>query len=444
MYFYNQIENDSFEFPSVCGIWKERKSNTLVLSFSQAESDMTEKEFIQDKQRCINTFLKAGYTIKPADKCTEPLLTLIKKENSDIVIFNCPTNLALINIMPTGAVIYGIQEILTAGGRKGIESLPERKKQINHSSKYSVTKGDPFKNEQGQTIIRHDMSDKRSYLRFSIPDNIVDEKLGYGIYAKKMLFMILEKINEQVYRDGEITRDYVTFPAQELIDRGLYKSPRSAREGFESAMDILTSIKAQGELWYSKRKSVSVYQLSVLFPTARYEEGGQCKVFLNQQIGDWKFIYQAFSILPKYYYELPNKPSELIYYIFFIARQHTEGIKKRGHFTISFRAIQQALHLPSEKETEHPKRDILDVIYNAIDEIDKAQIKYFHSEDLLSLYTENDNGTNITEILNEGYLNVNLTGDFAAPFIKIENDKIKGLKEAERRRQKALEAKQRK
>ena len=253
--------------------------------------------------------------------------------------------------------------------------------------------------------------------------------------------MLLEKINQQVFHDGKIIRDFITFPAQELIDRGLYKTPRSAREGFKSAMDILTSIKVQGEFWYSQRKIIRVYQLSVLFPTAKYEDG-QCKIYLNQQIEDWSFIYQAFSILPNYYYELSNKPSELLYYIFFIARQNTDKIKERGEFTISFRAIQQALHLPSEKKTQHPKRDILDVINNAIYEIDSAQIRYFHSEDLLSLYAEYNDNANITEILNEGYLIVNLSGEFAAPFIKFEDKRIKGIKEAKRRQLKALQAKQ--
>ena len=93
MHFYKHVENDSFEYPSVCGIGKDRKSNTLVICFSKAEADgMTEKEFIRDKKRCINSFLKSGYTIKTEDECTEPFLTIIKesKNNVDIVIFNCP------------------------------------------------------------------------------------------------------------------------------------------------------------------------------------------------------------------------------------------------------------------------------------------------------------------------------------------------------------------
>lgn len=429
MIFFNSFERNHAESPSVCGIGKDRKKNIFYLYFAK-EDDMTEEDFKRDKQHCIDTFIKAGYILQDGH------------ENNNIAIFICPTN-DLMKIIPTGAAIYGIQEMLTAGGREGIEALPELKKQVNHSSTYSVTKGDPMNNEQGLTLIRHDLSDKKSYLRFSIPDNIVDNNLGYGIYTKKIFLMLLEKINQQVYHDGKITRDYITFPAQELIDRQLYKSPRSAREGFESAMDILTSIKVQGELWYSKRKSISVYQLSVLFPTARYEDG-QCKIFLNQQIGDWNFIYQAFSILPKYYYELSNKPSELLYYIFFIARQHTEDIKKRGHFTISFRAVQQALHLPNEKKTKNPKRDILDVINNAIDEIDSAQIKYFGNADLLSIYAEYNDSANITEILNEGFLCIYIAGEFAVPFIKLEDKKIEGLKAAQRRQQKALEAKQQK
>ncbi len=376
--------------------------------------------------------------IKPELEKIEELKKVLSKFSKKAGVK--PTLLTGLQYMPTGTAIHTVQEVITAGGREGIEALPERKKQINHSSKYSVAKGDPIRpEEEGLTIVRYDLGDKRSYIRIGLPDNTIDKNLGFGIFSKKLFLFFLQKINQQVLSSEGVLRDFITFPAQELIDKGFYSVQRSAREGFESAANILTSIKLQGELWYSKRNAKHIFQLSVLFPTARYEDG-ECKVFLNRQV-DWGFIYQAFSILPDYYYELSNKPSELLYYIFFIARQHTEDIKERGYFTISCRAIQLALHLPSEKKTEHPDRDIKQQILNAIESIDKAQNKYFHDEELLFLSLEYEDEWNITQFLNKGYLQVNLSGEFAEPFINFEKEKIKKLKEAQRKKQKAIEAK---
>ena len=40
-----------------------------------------------------------------------------------------------ISSMPTGTAIHSIQEIITSGGREGIENLPAQKEQINHGAK---------------------------------------------------------------------------------------------------------------------------------------------------------------------------------------------------------------------------------------------------------------------------------------------------------------------
>lgn len=370
----------------------------------------------------------------------------IKHGKKKAIMPKMPSNLAGFFPMATGAAIFAMQEMLTAGGREGIENLPELKKRINHSTKYKISEGDPAKQEEsGLTIMRKDWNNRRrkNYIRVGLPDNVIDKKLGYGINAKKLLLFCLQKINQQILKNGEVTREFITFPLQELIEKGFYTSQRSAQTGFKIAASIMTSIRIEGEIGFSDRKPAKhIFQLSVLFPTTKYADG-QYQVFVNQQV-DWSFIFQAFSILPEYYYELSNKSSELLFYIFSIARQHTEDIKERGYFTLSCRALQLAMHLPEEKKTEHPDRDIKQAILNAIDEVDAMQNKYFHDEDLLFLSLEYKEEWNIAQFLNEGYLYVGLSGSFATPFIKVEEDKIKGIKEAQRKKQKALEAKNKK
>lgn len=89
MILFSQFECTNCEFPSVCGIEKDKPKNIFSLHFTQWE-DMTAEEFRKDKQRCINTFIKEGYTIQEERvECREGY-----KNNVDIVVFNCPNGVA--------------------------------------------------------------------------------------------------------------------------------------------------------------------------------------------------------------------------------------------------------------------------------------------------------------------------------------------------------------
>lgn len=346
--------------------------------------------------------------------------------------------------MPTGSAINTIIDIINAGqdGIKGIEEMPKRKAKFSHT-KYTVSRGDPLNNDGDKFIIRHDISKGRGYVSIQLPESLVKNLAGWSVATKKIFALILEKINEQAFNNGALIRNCVDFSIQELIERGIYSTLRSAVKGIKISANTLTGIKLEGRFTFKTGNTVefsSAYVMAVLFPTIEAKRG-QCTIKLNDDV-NWDFILQAFSILPNYYYSLPNRASELLYLIFAMTRQHTEDITKRGHFSISFRAIQQALHLPDEDKTTHPKQDIKDVINEAIDKIEKAHREHFgNDEDLLFLSAEYDDSWPITRFLNEGYLQVSLSGIFALPFIDIEEDKIKRLKKAQQRQQKALKAK---
>ena len=67
-----------------------------------------------------------------------------------------------------------------------------------------------------------------------------------------------------------------------------------------------------------------------------------------------EFLIQYFTFLSSYYFKLSNRASDLLYYIFYLARQNTKEIEERGYFTIGFRAIQHRLQLPSEIGNNNP------------------------------------------------------------------------------------------
>lgn len=307
-------------------------------------------------------------------------------------------------------------DALNAG--QNIADLPRRKKQINRNTVYEV-----MKNQEGNRRIIN-LSNKNAKISLELSD--IEKLTGNNKTAKKLFVFTLIKANEQVIHNGGLTRDYISFSLEELVEIGFYKVLNSARTGFKSGMDTLTSMKIKGSLKSTKTKRIEIESLEVLFTGARINRG-QCYVFFNSRI-NWNFLSQYFTILPKYYFKLSNKASDLIYYIFYLARQHTKQIEKNGYFTISLRAVQHKLQLPNEKESNNPQRDIKDVIENAIEEIEQEHSKYYKNTEFSILPVYNEAGS-IADYLESGYLKIGLAGDFSRKFVEISKRKMKKTKD---------------
>ena len=314
----------------------------------------------------------------------------------------------------------------TLGAGADIADLPARKRQVNHNTKLEVL-------ESGN---RRQINLKTQKAQVTIELADIDKLTGSNKPAKKLFVLSLIKANEQAIHEGQLTRDYISFPLQELVDIGFYKSLRSARTGFNSGMDTLTSLKIKGHIQQTRKKGSSIDALEVLFTGAKIENN-QCFVRFNYAI-DWGFIVQYFTILPRYYFALPNRASDLLYYIFYLARQHTRDIEERGYFTIGFRAIQQRLQLPNEKGAANPQRDIKQPIEDAIVQIeDGHNLVYGNMEfSLLPVYDET---ATISEYLENGYLKVELKGAFAETFIAISKDTAKQIEAAQKRQARITE-----
>ena len=314
----------------------------------------------------------------------------------------------------------------TLGAGADIADLPARKRQVNHATTLEVY-------EDGQ---RRQIQLKTPKASVIIELADIDKLTGSNKPAKKLFVLALIKANEQAIHEGQLTKNYVSFPLQELIDTGFYSTPQSARKGFNAGMDTLTSLKIKGHIQQTKKKGSSIDALEVLFTGARIERG-QCTIFFNERIS-WSFIAQYFTILPRYYFRLPNRASDLLYYIFYLARQHTKDIEERGYFTIGFRAIQHRLQLPSEVGNNNPDRTIKQPIEEAIEQIEDGHSGLYGNEDF-SLLPVYDEYAPIASFLDNGYLRVELKGSFAETFIAISKDTAKQIEAAQKRQARITE-----
>lgn len=286
------------------------------------------------------------------------------------------------------------------------------------------TKGDPTRAiyDKGGRVTtsgkRNSISLKSpaSDVTIEIPD--VDKLAKSNKGAKKILIYLLEKIGEQALNEGVMYNNKIIFNVQELVDKGIYKTFQSAVKGFQDSMDPLGTFQIKGEVRKSKKSTATQKITATMFPTMNYDRG-KCSISLNQDL-NWDFAIPFSMLLPQYYYSLNQKAADLTYLISYLARQRAEEIKETGCFKIKLRTVQARLNLPDETTAKQPRRDILEVIDKAMEEIEGAS----KSRDFTITMEAKIGNKDITqcstaEILDNGYLRVELKGDYAQDFIAI-------------------------
>lgn len=321
-------------------------------------------------------------------------------------------------VLPSSPASNLIYEILAVG--KDLGRL-YRKEEINSNTRYKIEGKDKQR--------RITLTSESSEITIEITD--IDKLAGSNKSAKKLFVLSLVKANEQILHNGKLGRDYISFPLQELVDIGFYSTLRSARMGFSDGMSILTSLKIKIK---SKRKTkvkvIESEELKVLF-TEVSRRNGQCFIYFNPRI-DWNFFTQYFTILPSYYFSLPNRASDLLLYIFYLARQRTRDIQEKGSFSISLRAVQHRLQLPNEEGCNKPQRDIKDPILEAIEQIETGHKKTYGNKELsLSLVCNEE--ASMGEYLDNGYLKVELNGGLASYFTDLAQKTEMKIIETEKR-----------
>ena len=323
--------------------------------------------------------------------------------------------------IPTSPATDIIFKVLGTHGKP--ESFIAANKKVNHSQEIDVLVDE--NSNKRQVIVKKGLS----AVTLEISD--IEKLTGNNKAAKKMFAFVLIKVNEQACTNGVLTRNYIRFPLSELTDIEYYSCPQSARKGFKAAMDILTSIKVMGKLHKGKNRKAEQSTLEVMF-TEAYIKNSICTVFLNERI-DWSFIFAFYTILPKYYFALPNRAGDLLYYIFYLARQNVRKIDEQGYFTISMSAIQQRLGLPDAGDTKNPQRDIINAIEAAIEAIEN------HNKDPAFIITPvYGKHASTTALLNNSYLKITLHGQYANDFIKL-SKKARNQKQADIKRRQAIE-----
>lgn len=307
-----------------------------------------------------------------------------------------------------------------AAGKEQLGELPERRKSTSHNS------GEISIDRRGHSrVITLEHAESGDKATISIKD--IDTLAGSNKAAKKLFVYILAKLNEQALSNGKQISNTISFPLEELVELGLYSSVRSARQGVTTAADTLTSLKIAATVSKGKKNKLEQAELAVIFPYCRIKKN-VVTVDLNPRI-NWETIATFFTMLPIYSFKLGTKAFDLIFYIFYLARQNVQKIRETGHFNVSMRAIHSRLMLPSEVENHDPTRTIREPIEKAIEDIENAA----NTSDFTITPHFNEGGS-VKEYLDNGYIEIGLKGEYAQTFIDLATRRSQQIEKAAKRK----------
>lgn len=327
--------------------------------------------------------------------------------------------------LPTAPTLYFFNELMTANGKQrqlkttaGNRKIQDRHKSIEYKPE-----------KEGFTVTQ---KEERNGNTISITIDNSDKITGKGV--KKCYAFLLAQCNKQNFKP------VIGFSLQEIVDRGMYSNLSNARAGIKAALDTLQKIKFSGTIKKGKKTIVQA-EAGILFYHYKIKNN-YVEVSVNENF-NIEFVAAYFAMIPLFAYSLDNTNAfDITQYIFTLARQNTTTIKKNGKFTISFKAIQSLLALPTETDIDpdkkfKPKQYIIDPILKAIADIEAAA-KNANNEDFKIDAIYNTNYKNYKEFL-EGYIEISFTGNIFDKLCEIADKQEARIEAAKNRRAKRLE-----
>ena len=258
---------------------------------------------------------------------------------------------------------------------------------------------------------------------------IINKDLVKSTATIKMFIFILAKATQQNFNPTCI------FSLKELVNLNWYSSISNARAGVEQLLPGVQSLQIGAKL--KKGKKYINQDNAVLFPYYRITNN-IVEVDLNEKFDFAALCYQ-YAIVPAWAFSLNNNAFYLIYYIF--TRLRAERSNK---LKLKLSLIRDQMALPTREEYKRknksfkPERYVKEPIIKVIEEIEAAieqkQIKNITIKKHFLI-----DAKNLEEWLLNGYIEVEIIGEYADKLKEIQENQTKII-EANTRRKEAARA----
>lgn len=325
-----------------------------------------------------------------------------------------------------------IYEAFTAGPH--FDRLADGKAEVNHKVFFDVQE------EDGKTVFEYQNS--RGTLFFSLPTNCLKEGGKTRSYAKKLFVILLIEWNRQQ------EADVVTIPLHRFYKKyAAYSKNNHTHRGLKKAIPLLAFISVWGNQKISKYKGRKAEHIQLAEKTPLFDRlslsNGELKFSVNPSFkAKKKLIFEFFPSLPTFFFNLSSNAADMLFHIFYIARQNLDTLERRKPFAVSFKAVHVALCLPKVQETHHHKQLIIQPLIDAVEEINRQA-----TGTGLSLAINGKPSKTTAEILNAYKIEASITGEMLVNYqpmierVKAEQEKAASYaRKKERQREEKLKA----
>lgn len=330
--------------------------------------------------------------------------------------------------------LYVLYDLMRAMAVGKIDEYVGRKTEISKGETITI---EPINNGAGRRITQ-----QKGKRKFIIEIGDISKFAIKTDNLRKTFMYTLSKLPRVISRRG-LTRDYIAYPAQELVDADIYSDIQKAINGFAHMVDALSDIKMKWEIPRRGKKKIQDndaddlqgFGLSVPFYHAKggHDNGQQLLMMLDASF-DWPALLEFFTIIPKKAFSAPTTTFDFLVLIFHQARQKNNYklIQTQGYFDIRNDHIKHWLFLPALSKTKNPRRDCIDPL--------KTSEKWIREniDDMgIDIPFKDENGVPLVDFFDNGITRISFTGDLKERFVELSmkrQEKQKELEANKRRR----------
>lgn len=415
--FFQKIKKGDFK---KCGINNNGRYEELQKKIKEAEIAIAKNPIDLEKLITIWPIFRLREQFTESELAALYYLQNPRTENA--LTEELITDYASIYNMPFGPFLFTTAEAIAHAAVKrefGPELTSTGKKK---NDRHKVVEVAPTKNGAGFQLT-HRKKGTTSVI------TVINKDLIQSTAAMKLFCFLLAKAAQQHFNP------VIKFSLQELVNIGMYSNITNARAGFKNHILAVQSLQLGGEI--KKGKKNVKQESGVLFYHNDIDQN-IVSVSVNENF-DIEFLASYYAPLPAWAFAVSDNAFEILLHIFTKART-----ERSTNFTVSLALIRDKLALPTKEEYAAKGKKfnagqfVKKPIIAAVDAINAAiEINKVEDIKVKPHYIINDR--NLEEWLINGYIEIDIKGEFAEKLKEIRGNQTKII-EANTRRKEAARA----
>ena len=334
-----------------------------------------------------------------------------------------------LGLLMNGSMVRSLEYLLATGGEPRDSSVTRTEKWDKKEGKDSVTF---IRRNRGVTQVITITNPVTLFPGYGKTGKVSATRKRGTFVVRKMLPYVLQRMTEQGYPHE------VRIELKTLADKMGYTSVDSAYRAIKSFFKKIETVSiaaTETKMVRSKdgkgkeKKAVSDDRGKPFYWLSRRNGSAYISVAEQFPIRLFSKAMKEFTVFPDWAYLLGPVAFDLVWYIFYLARQNTRDVASSGTFTISLESVRHQLGLPTPDDVSgrQYRQQIRTPIEEAIEEIEKRVAETPEAKGNFFITPHVDEATTDIDQWLKGYLEIELRNEYAQFFKKIATSQEKKI-----------------